>query len=93
MKIAAIPATWPSVWWNSGSRWEGFTSIRKKKIPIGTAMDDVEREVILRTLEAHDGNKTVTAEVLGISRRSIYNKLAIYGLDDDGKASPSPARE
>ena len=46
------------------------------KIPIGTAMDDVEREVILRTLEANDGNKTVTAEVLGISRRSIYNKLA-----------------
>jgi DNA-binding NtrC family response regulator len=54
------------------------------KIPIGTAMDDVEREVILRTLEANDGNKTVTAEVLGISRRSIYNKLAIYGVGVDG---------
>jgi DNA-binding NtrC family response regulator len=50
------------------------------KIAIGTAMDDVEREVILRTLAANDGNKTVTAEVLGISRRSIYNKLAIYGV-------------
>jgi DNA-binding NtrC family response regulator len=60
------------------------------KIPIGTAMDEVEREVILRTLEAHDGNKTVTAEVLGISRRSIYNKLAIYGVDDE-KATATPA--
>jgi len=50
------------------------------KIPIGTAMDDIEREVILRTLAANAGNKTATAEVLGISRRSIYNKLALYGV-------------
>ena len=71
------------------------------KIPIGTAMDDVEREVILRTLEANDGNKTVTAEVLGISRRSIYNKLALYGVgagvggldSDDANLKPSPARQ
>ncbi|HZS38945.1 MAG TPA: sigma-54 dependent transcriptional regulator [Polyangia bacterium] len=57
------------------------------KIAIGTAMDAVEREVILRTLEANDGNKTATAEVLGISRRSIYNKLALYGLDSGGEPS------
>jgi DNA-binding NtrC family response regulator len=64
------------------------------KIPIGTAMDDVEREVILRTLEANGGNKTVTAEVLGISRRSIYNKLAVYGIGehDDANLKPAPPR-
>jgi two-component system response regulator AtoC len=58
------------------------------KISIGTTMDQIEREVILRTLEANDGNKTATAEVLGISRRSIYNKLALYGIDvgDDSHA-------
>jgi DNA-binding NtrC family response regulator len=50
------------------------------RIPIGTSMDEIEREVILRTLEANNGNKTATAEVLGISRRSIYNKLALYDL-------------
>ena len=65
------------------------------KIPIGTAMDDIEREVILRTLEANDGNKTVTAEVLGISRRSIYNKLAVYGVGtmdtDDADLKPRSA--
>ena len=57
------------------------------KIPIGTAMDDIEREVILRTLAANAGNKTATAEVLGISRRSIYNKLALYGVatGDEGE--------
>jgi len=52
------------------------------KIPVGTPMDLVEREVILRTLEAHEGNKTATAEALGISRRSIYNKLAEYGIHE-----------
>ncbi|MDB4971342.1 MAG: DNA-binding transcriptional response regulator, NtrC family, contains AAA-type ATPase, and a, partial [Myxococcales bacterium] len=60
------------------------------KIPIGTAMDDIEREVILRTLAANAGNKTATAEVLGISRRSIYNKLALYGIatsDEDERES------
>jgi DNA-binding NtrC family response regulator len=48
------------------------------QIAIGTPMEAVEKEVILRTLEAHKGNKTATAEALGISRRSIYNKLAEY---------------
>jgi DNA-binding NtrC family response regulator len=52
------------------------------RFPIGTSMGSIEREVILRTLAAHKGNKTLTAEVLGISRRSIYNKLAEYGLGD-----------
>ena len=48
------------------------------QLAIGTSMETIEREVILRTLEANHGNKTATAEVLGISRRSIYNKLAEY---------------
>ena len=48
------------------------------QLAIGTPMEAIEREVILRTLEANHGNKTATAEVLGISRRSIYNKLAEY---------------
>lgn len=47
-------------------------------IAIGTRMEAAEREIILRTLAAYEGNKTLTASVLGISRRSIYNKLAGY---------------
>ncbi len=58
------------------------------QIPIGTTMDAIEREVILRTLEANKGNKTATAEVLGISRRSIYNKLAEY--EAQGLLRPIP---
>ena len=51
------------------------------RIPLGATMRDAEKEIILRTLEARKGNKKITAEVLGISRRSLYNKLAEYGLD------------
>ena len=51
------------------------------RIPLGATMRDAEKEIILRTLEARKGNKKLTAEVLGISRRSLYNKLAEYGLD------------
>jgi DNA-binding NtrC family response regulator len=50
------------------------------RIPLGVTMRDAEKEIILRTMEAHGGNKKVTAEVLGISRRSLYNKLAEYGV-------------
>jgi DNA-binding NtrC family response regulator len=50
------------------------------RVTIGAPIDDVERELILRTLEAHQGNKTAAAQALGISRRSIYNKLAAYGV-------------
>jgi len=64
------------------------------RIPIGTTMSAIEKEVILRTLAAHKGNKTATAEALGISRRSIYNKLAEYGIHEGvlpGEAQPTAA--
>jgi DNA-binding NtrC family response regulator len=51
------------------------------RIPLGATMRDAEREIILRTLEARKGNKKITAEVLGISRRSLYNKLAEYDIE------------
>ena len=55
------------------------------RIAINTPMREVEREVILRTLEMNAGNKNRTAKLLGISRRSLYNKLARYGLQPPGE--------
>ncbi len=49
-------------------------------IPIGTPMKAIEREVIARTLDALRWNKNRTAQVLGISRRSLYNKLERFGI-------------
>jgi DNA-binding NtrC family response regulator len=48
------------------------------QIPIGTTLRDGEREIILRTLVALDGNKFRAAKMLGTSRRSVYNKLTEY---------------
>lgn len=44
----------------------------------GTTLDDIEREVILSALKYHQGNRTHTAKALGISIRTLRNKLADY---------------
>jgi len=46
---------------------------------IGTSLDDAEKQLILRTLSAHGNNKTRTAEILGISLKTLHNKLKSYG--------------
>ncbi len=43
------------------------------------SLEDIEREAILRTLEATDGNKSETARRLGITRKTLHNKLKAYG--------------
>lgn len=40
-----------------------------------------ERQIIQRVLKKENGNRTRTAEVLGVSRRSLLTKISQYGLD------------
>ncbi|MDT8448265.1 MAG: sigma-54 dependent transcriptional regulator [bacterium] len=47
-------------------------------IALGTPMAEVEKMVILKTLEANADNKTKTADILGISIRTLRNKLNEY---------------
>jgi DNA-binding NtrC family response regulator len=54
----------------------------------GCSLQDVEREMICRTIEFAGGNKTKAAEMLGISLRTLYNRLE--RLEDD-KERPKPA--
>jgi DNA-binding NtrC family response regulator len=49
-------------------------------IEVGTPLADVEREMIVRTLEATGNNRKRAAELLGISRRAFYNKLQKYDI-------------
>ena len=44
----------------------------------GTTLDDIEQRVILEALTYHSGNRTHTAKALGISIRTLRNKLADY---------------
>ena len=43
--------------------------------------DRVEREMLERTLNQCNGNRTQAAKVLGISRKTIQNKIKEFGLD------------
>jgi transcriptional regulator with PAS, ATPase and Fis domain len=44
----------------------------------GTTLDEIEKSVILEALQYHAGNRTHTARALGISIRTLRNKLADY---------------
>jgi two-component system response regulator HydG len=64
-------------------------------IPPGMTLREVEKEVILQTLANAEGNRTRTAQILGISRKTLQNKLKEYGLreeedDQNGEIQSTP---
>lgn len=48
----------------------------------GMTMEDLERRAIAAALESVRGNRRKAAEQLGIGERTLYRKIAKYGLDD-----------
>lgn len=48
------------------------------RIPIGTNLADVERWMIIATLKKCEGNKTRAAALLGVSLKTLYNRLNAY---------------
>jgi DNA-binding NtrC family response regulator len=50
--------------------------------PVNTSIDQVERRMILATLDAYQGNKRLAAQALGISLKTLYNKLKKYELEN-----------
>jgi DNA-binding NtrC family response regulator len=53
------------------------------EIQVGTTVDEAERLLILRTLEATGQNKTRAAEILGVSLKTLHNKLKEYKASDE----------
>ena len=51
---------------------EQTSSIR---IQIGTPLAEAERHIIMETLAAYNGNKSKTADILGIGRKTLHRKL------------------
>lgn len=51
---------------------------RESGLHPGRQIREVERELIMRTLEHFDGDKRVAAETLGISLKTLYNRLNAY---------------
>ncbi|MDR0876945.1 MAG: sigma-54 dependent transcriptional regulator [Treponema sp.] len=44
------------------------------------SLEDIEKQAIIAALERCDGNRTRAAESLGVSRKTILNKIKLYGL-------------
>jgi DNA-binding NtrC family response regulator len=65
-------------------------------LPIGTPLEEVERRMILRTLQKTDNNKTRAAELLQISLKTLHNKLRLYrerGQLSDAEGAGPRSRE
>lgn len=50
------------------------------QVEVGTSIEEAEKQLILKTLDELDGNKTEAAKVLGISVKTLYNRLNAYNL-------------
>ena len=48
---------------------------------IGSTVEAIERELVLQTLARFDGNRTHAARVLGLSVRTMRNKIRQYATD------------
>ena len=61
-----------------GEETAGFVPLPAAQGP--RLLEDIEKEAILATLKAMDGNKSETARRLGITRKTLHNKLKSYGI-------------
>ena len=68
----------------------GKSSLRKL---VKNTVSIVEQHYVKEALELAGGNRTATAELLGLSRQSLYAKLSRYGLDDKGPEAEETAED
>ena len=64
---------------------KGLLAVQPKKIIVdipeqGVRLRDMEYELILETLKKCEGNKSIAARQLGISRKALYEKMARFGI-------------
>jgi DNA-binding NtrC family response regulator len=52
------------------------------RLPLGRPLEEVERDYILATLRRLGGNRSRTSDALGISPKTLYNKLRRYAGED-----------
>lgn len=70
-------------------------------LPVGQPLREVERQLIFKTLEMVGGNRVRAAEILGISPKTLYNKLGRYQAESESEcdnsesesSEPEPADE
>ena len=75
-----IQDTLPSL---PGSLTDGPSVSPDRVVPllIGATVGEIERELVLQTLARCDGNRTRAARVLGVSVRTLRNKIRQYSAE------------
>lgn len=58
--------------------WQESAPDGAQSFTVGDSLDDVERRLIFATLDYYKGNKSRTAQSLGISLKTVYNRLNQY---------------
>lgn len=58
----------------------------------GVTLESLEKEAIQDAFRFYQGNKTVTAQVLGIAVRTLDAKLAKYAKDEEAKKEKANAQ-
>jgi DNA-binding NtrC family response regulator len=59
------------------------------RLPVGTTVGDAEKALIQLTLQHTKNNKTRAAEILGISLKTLFNKLKEYGASEAPSEGPA----
>jgi DNA-binding NtrC family response regulator len=59
------------------------------RLAVGTTVGEAEKALIQLTLQHTKNNKTRAAEILGISLKTLFNKLKEYGAQEDTQSSSS----
>ncbi len=68
-------------WNNNGNI--GVNDTKKKSLILRDVTAEAEIEAILKALSIANNNKTKAADILGIDRKTLYNKLNNYGLIEE----------
>lgn len=77
----------PSGFGTRSSRSAAEVPANAVQVEVGTTVDEAERLLILKTLESTRNNKTKAAEILGISLKTLHNKLKEYLQKSGGSGS------
>jgi DNA-binding NtrC family response regulator len=57
---------------------DAAATARPANVPLGLTIDEVERHLILRTLDLVSWNRTEASRILGVTTRTLSNKLRLY---------------
>jgi two-component system response regulator AtoC len=58
-------------------------------LSLSVALADAEKRILFKCLKQHNWNRQITAQVLGISRTTLFNKMRQYQIDDPRKINES----